>query len=709
MASSTSYAGSTPGTPGLAYTESVGGYDGAYSPTSTTLSIPAGAPAFAGTTYTTTYTYNVDETKARQADPAEGGLPAETLRFSYTGNGELSGIYGLRSILAGTIYTAIGQVSEFETDSTTGSFEAFGYDEATGLLNNVNTTILTGSTFTDVANTDYTRDDAGNVTSAMDAVSGESQCYSYDHLSELTQAWTPGGGSSCSSTPSMSTVGGPAPYWQTYTYDTTTGNRLTRALHATTTGASDTTESYAYPTAASAHPHAVQSVAASGGSSGTESYGYDADGSTTSRPGDAITYDPTGKPNSIVTSAGTQQDVYDASGNLLLSVGPVSGATLYNGDTELHQAQGSSQVSAIRTYTGANNIPVAERDTVAGQSGNTLYWLFTDVDGTPVTQVNSATGALTRRYTDPFGNTVGTAPAGWADDHGFLNKVTDTDTGLTLVGARDYDPTLGRFITVDPILAPSNPSQNNGYTYASNNPITNTDPSGECYVGSSDSLNFHTRCSSGQTNGEGHAPTITYGNVAAPGPDHGHVQHLAAGMTGTPHNSIKELDTCAVIEGWGCTPPPVSPKVSHSEPMIPGDIDERDSLIPLSFAGGNGSDNGTGSCVAVEGRIMIGAQVSLCSITTTDGKAHTTIELGMDVGPGETTAVEFRSVQTNAKDLAELGGLDYGLSGNLAAVGGIGAGKSWALDKPTLSTNEVGFLLGQGASVTAGFTYTVAW
>jgi RHS repeat-associated protein len=77
-ASSTIYTGSAPGSPGLAYTESVGGYDAAYQPTSTTLSIPAGAPAFGGTSYTTTSTYNADEQKATRTDPAEGGLGSVT-------------------------------------------------------------------------------------------------------------------------------------------------------------------------------------------------------------------------------------------------------------------------------------------------------------------------------------------------------------------------------------------------------------------------------------------------------------------------------------------------------------------------------------------------------------------------------------------------------------------------------------------------------
>jgi hypothetical protein len=79
LTSSSSYVGSAPGKPGLAYTESVGGYDAAGSPTSTTLSIPTGAPAFAGTSYTTSYAYYPDEQIGARKDPAEGGLAMQPL------------------------------------------------------------------------------------------------------------------------------------------------------------------------------------------------------------------------------------------------------------------------------------------------------------------------------------------------------------------------------------------------------------------------------------------------------------------------------------------------------------------------------------------------------------------------------------------------------------------------------------------------------
>jgi len=46
------------------------------------------------------------------------------------------------------------------------------------------------------------------------------------------------------------------------------------------------------------------------------------------------------------------------------------------------------------------------------------------------------------------------------------------------MGARLYEPGIGRFLTIDPVLAPYNPRQNNGYNYAWNDPITNSDPTG---------------------------------------------------------------------------------------------------------------------------------------------------------------------------------------------------------------------------------------
>lgn len=288
-------------------------------------------------------------------------------------------------------------------------------------------------------------------------------------------------------------------------------------------GSVSTTATYTYPAAGAAHPHAVSSVASTGTTTGTATYGYDPAGDTTTRPGQTLTYDPHGKLASVTTSAGTQSNVYDASGTLLLRTDQ-TGSTLYLGETELHVAAGSSQVSAVRTYTLAGK-PVAERITQPGVSGSTVAWLGTDVDGTADVQVDATSGAITRRYVDPFGNTRGTITP-WTSGHGFLNAPADASTGLTQLGARAYDTALGRFLTADPILAAFSPQQINGYSYSANNPITYTDPTGAICANADGAISIsHNTCG-----GANHTTAPSAGGTARASSASG---VSAAGNTGT--------------------------------------------------------------------------------------------------------------------------------------------------------------------------------
>ncbi|MGW4214795.1 RHS repeat-associated core domain-containing protein [Lentzea sp. NPDC004789] len=62
-------------------------------------------------------------------------------------------------------------------------------------------------------------------------------------------------------------------------------------------------------------------------------------------------------------------------------------------------------------------------------------------------------------------------------DKGFVGGTLD-NTGLTHIGAREYDPAIGRFVSVDPVMDIADPQQWNGYAYANNPPITYSDPTG---------------------------------------------------------------------------------------------------------------------------------------------------------------------------------------------------------------------------------------
>ncbi len=83
----------------------------------------------------------------------------------------------------------------------------------------------------------------------------------------------------------------------------------------------------------------------------------------------------------------------------------------------------------------------------------------------------------TYRY-DAFGNELnGNSPA-----YGYTGKWQrdlDSTTGTIHMGARGYDPALGRFTSADPLKGiPADPPQRNRYTYTSNNPLTRYDLAG---------------------------------------------------------------------------------------------------------------------------------------------------------------------------------------------------------------------------------------
>lgn len=85
---------------------------------------------------------------------------------------------------------------------------------------------------------------------------------------------------------------------------------------------------------------------------------------------------------------------------------------------------------------------------------------------------------MSKRYLTPFGASRGSSVGTWPDDKRFLGKTSDVNTALTHIGAREYDPYTGQFLSVDPLLSLDQHQSLNGYNYANNNPITFSDPTG---------------------------------------------------------------------------------------------------------------------------------------------------------------------------------------------------------------------------------------
>ncbi|MFD8811224.1 RHS repeat-associated core domain-containing protein [Streptomyces sp. NPDC059627] len=78
----------------------------------------------------------------------------------------------------------------------------------------------------------------------------------------------------------------------------------------------------------------------------------------------------------------------------------------------------------------------------------------------------------------PFGGTRGTAPTTWPGDKGYIGGTPDPTTSMENLGAREYDPANGRFLSVDPVFNAADPIQLAGYDYSGNNPTTRSDPTG---------------------------------------------------------------------------------------------------------------------------------------------------------------------------------------------------------------------------------------
>ncbi|MFD6549670.1 polymorphic toxin-type HINT domain-containing protein, partial [Streptomyces sp. NPDC058398] len=173
--------------------------------------------------------------------------------------------------------------------------------------------------------------------------------------------------------------------------------------------------------------------------------------------------------------------VYDAAGNRILENSP-TGSTLYLGETELTTNAAGTITLASRSYGQAGAPTVVRTATNGATTGHKLSALIADPLGTANTSVDLSTGQpVTRRAFKPYGEARGAKPANWPNKRSYLGSgIDDAATGLTHLGAREYDQNSGRFLSADPIIDFADPLQMNGYAYSDNSPVSHSDPSGLC-------------------------------------------------------------------------------------------------------------------------------------------------------------------------------------------------------------------------------------
>ncbi|NEA65615.1 ricin-type beta-trefoil lectin domain protein [Streptomyces sp. SID12488] len=165
--------------------------------------------------------------------------------------------------------------------------------------------------------------------------------------------------------------------------------------------------------------------------------------------------------------------VYDAFGNRIIST-TANDRTLYLDDTTFSLRSTGAVNYVERSYVQPGAPTVVRRG--AGEAN--LYALVADHHGTPMAEIKLTTGNQTVfSRLDPYGNER-TESSNWRSHTGYVGGTDDNTTGLTHLGAREYDPSTGRFLSADPVLDLTDPLQANGYNYANNNPVTHADPTG---------------------------------------------------------------------------------------------------------------------------------------------------------------------------------------------------------------------------------------
>ncbi|WP_369928840.1 RHS repeat-associated core domain-containing protein [Xanthomonas sp. NCPPB 2632] len=112
-----------------------------------------------------------------------------------------------------------------------------------------------------------------------------------------------------------------------------------------------------------------------------------------------------------------------------------------------------------------------------GHAAETVTYYYTDQQGTVLATADAAGNVLSNTDYRPYGTISRGTPV---EGPGYAGHVEDTDSGLVYMQARYYDPSVGRFLSVDPVTTKAGtPTEFGRFTYTANDPIGKVDPDGK--------------------------------------------------------------------------------------------------------------------------------------------------------------------------------------------------------------------------------------
>jgi RHS repeat-associated protein len=411
-----------------------------------------------GTHPTTTYSYDDANQLIAETDPA-----GKTYNFYYDSRGDFQATQYPNGTFNWQDTNALGELSDdYNRHGSISSQFNSNHQAISGASPSSDTSPLTDFTYT------YNRDgERITQTSKIGAAANQTTSYSFDSIGRLQQVTPPSG--NCSQ----------------YQYDAESNRTalLTAPASGGSCGSFSTASTYTYTAGADTPSDALTSQTGP-----TRSFAYDGggsvlgDGMMTARGTDVLRYDGYGTLQSLTTGGHSVCYTYAPDGSLKTRIYDSTGSSSCTTATsttnyllgDLYETNATGN-----TTTSYDDGPTGDLASFSGSPVTaTPTYLYYDGHGSQVaTADTTGTIASTQSY-DPWGAPQASIASN-STIHAFVGrfgKQYDTTSGLVLMGARPYDPVLGRFLSVDPIPGGSL----NNYDYCNQDPVNCYDVNGLC-------------------------------------------------------------------------------------------------------------------------------------------------------------------------------------------------------------------------------------
>jgi RHS repeat-associated protein len=225
---------------------------------------------------------------------------------------------------------------------------------------------------------------------------------------------------------------------------------------------STTVETYTYDPAQT--PGVDQLTSVTRGTQ-TTTFTYNTDGDATARGGDTLTWNGWGRHTGGSFSGQAVSYTFDSLGFRRQRIFDGVTTRFVQGGLMETNTSGTLQVFDVSGPQGDLAHYLG-----APSTGTSVSYLYFNAHGDLAAQADTAGTRTADHSYDPFGSLLsGTAPTNALSERftGRWDKKLDTTTGLVEMGARPYDPGIGRFYAVDPVEGGSL----NVYDYATQDPI----------------------------------------------------------------------------------------------------------------------------------------------------------------------------------------------------------------------------------------------